>query len=559
MHRFSFYFDYSPSLINFCRSLKDIYGWKSFSYAVDGDKKRWVFSDVNLIKIIVDQFPDTVVDEEALLTFRREVKAEMKNIKTLSNINDIKNKTETDFVVNNVKGDLYPYQKITVEFLKASNGKAIVASPPGSGKSGSTLGFLVHEGLKRNLVVCPASVKSVWTKEIKKWTNLSSVEIDGKTDLSKISADVNCWIVNYDLLKKFVNELQKTRFDSVVFDEVHLVKNPKSIRTKASILISRNIPRTILLSGTPLLSRPIEMFTLLHMIDPKRWSNWYDYARKFCGGHQGRFGFDARGATNTAELHDLIKGYFIRHKKEDVLKFLPEKNFIDHPVQMSPDKEREYNQVEEDLVRYLKEYQGKKSSEIAQAVKVEQLTKLNLLRQILAKGKLPAAIELIDSILDADEKVVVFSSFINPLQELKDYYGDKAVVITGQTNVGDRGAIVEAFQSDPTKKIFLGGIKSANTGITLTAATNCIFIDYSWTPADHEQALNRIHRPGQNATSVNIYQINVPGTIDNKLSQMLTTKQKIFDEIIDGKKTEEGTKIVKEVIMDMLERRSPTS
>ena len=156
--------------------------------------------------------------------------------------------------------------------------------------------------------------------------------------------------------------------------------------------------------------------------------------------------------------------------------------------------------------------------------------------------------QLIESVIDAGEKVLVFSSFIEPLDKLKEHFKDKAVMITGTTDVKDREEVVRRFQEDPTVQVFLGGFRSAGVGITLTAASNFLAIDFPWNPADYQQSIDRLHRPGQMAKGVNIYQLFAMGTIDEDLRQMLEEKQQIFDQVIDGKLAEKSAIGVMEAI-----------
>jgi SWI/SNF-related matrix-associated actin-dependent regulator 1 of chromatin subfamily A len=554
-HKFGFYYNYNPQVVDFCRSLKDAFGWQNFGFEAEGDKKRWVFSQRQILEALVAMYPQIQIDPNVRIALGDQDTFVRKVEERAHAVEEIKNKEDTDFVPKGIKGELYPFQRVTVEFLNASGGRALISSQPGAGKTCMSLAFLTHNKIDRTLVVCPASVKSAWAKEIEKWTKLSYVIIDSKTKLKDIPASVNVWIVNYDILKKHLEELLKVRFDCSVMDEIHYCKSPKSLRSKAAIALSRKIPYLILLSGTPVLNRPSEAFTLLNMIDPKTWNNWYQYARDFCGGQMGRWGFEANGATNIPVLHDRIKRYFIRHKKEDVLKQLPPKVYVPIPVDLPPKYQEEYDQAEESLAVYLKTYKNKKNPEIARAMQAEALMRLNALRQILSKGKTEAAKEIIESVVESGEKILVFGSFLDPLHSLKDSLGDSAVMITGETPVKDRGDIVDKFQTDPSATVFIGGIRSANTGITLTAASACLFVDFSWVPADHEQAENRLHRPSQEASSVTIYQLYVPHTIDMKLKAMLDRKQRIVDGVIDGVQEDDGEEIVKEMLKDVTSRR----
>ena len=406
------------------------------------------------------------------------------------------------------------------------------------GKTAQSLAYIKHSGFKRSLIVSPASVKFSWANEVKKWTGLSAVVIDGKTNLADIDADTNIWITNYDILKKHHPQLSKIHFDCIVGDEAHLIKNPQAMRTKAFRSISRSINSTVLLSGTPLLSRPSELFSLLNVVDPKTWNNWHEYARKYCDAKLTRWGLDTSGVSNAEELHARIKRYFLRRKKEEVLTDLPSKIFIDTPVSLDKETKAEYDAAATDLATYLRRYAGKQPKEIAKTMQAEKLARLNVLRMLNAMGKVEVTKDIADSIIDAEEKVLIFSSFVAPLEKLKEYYGDSAVMLTGQTPVELRGEIVKAFQENPKIKVFLSGIKSGGVGITLTAASNVIFLDYSWNPGDMVQAQDRVHRIGQKAESCNIYQLYAPGSIDEDLREMLAEKQDTFDKVIDGKESE---------------------
>lgn len=535
-HRFGLYYDYTPDRVEFCKSLKESFGWDKFSFQADGDLKRWVFSDSIFIPVLKERFPEVQVDKAVEELVRKEQAWTIAQEKKNQNIDEVRIKKDTDFSVLGLKKELYPYQKVGVEFLIASGGRAIIADAPGLGKTAQALAFVKHSKFSRVLVVCPASVKFSWKNEVKKWTgNLRSVVIDSKTDLSTIDPDVQVWVINYDILKKHYTQLSKIRFDCIIGDEVHLLKTPSAIRTKAFRTISRDIPSIVLLSGTPLLSRPSELFSLLNIIDPKTWSNWYDFARRYCAAHQTRWGMDTSGASNIEELHARIRRYFIRRDKSEVLKELPPKTFVDVPVQLGKDIAEEYSTASNNLARYLRTYSGKQPPEIAKAMAAEKLTQLNILRQLSSRGKVDTAIELVESILDAGEKVLVFSSFVGPLETMLSHFKGKAVILTGKTPVEERQEVVERFQDDKSVSVFLGGIKSAGVGITLTAASNVIFLDYSWTPSDMIQAQDRVHRPGQVAESVNIYQLFSIDTIDEDMKEIIDHKQDIFNQVIEGK------------------------
>jgi len=534
-HRFALYYSYDPERVSFCQSLKESFGWENFSFSSQGSQKRWVFSDSLLIPIIEERFPETEVEPGARsIVVTEQAWARAQGEKN-QEIDSIKIKLDTTFHIKGIKGEMYPYQKVGTEFLVASGGRAIIADAMGLGKSLQALAYIKHSGHKRTLVVCPASVKFAWEVEIKKWTNLSSVIIDSKTKFSEIDSSINLWIVNYDILRKHFEELSKTRFDVIIGDECTYIKSLSAQRSKAFRAISRNIPSVIFLSGTPLLSRPSELFSLLNIIDPGSWANWYEFARKYCAMKRTRWGMDTSGASNTEELHSKIRRYFIRRDKTEVLTELPPKNFMDIPVSLDKEYQKEYNDAAQDFATYLRGNTNKDDDEIAKSLQAEKLIQINTLRQLNAMGKVGSATEIIQNITDAGEKVLVFCSFVKPLEALKEHFGDKAVIITGKTPVEERKDIIGAFQNQKEVQIFLGGYKSAGMGVTLTAASNFLGLDFPWNPADLSQSIDRLHRPGQVANSVNIYQLIARDTIDEDMKGVLEYKQDIFDQIIEGK------------------------
>lgn len=442
--------------------------------------------------------------------------------------------------VKGIKGNLHDYQKEGVEFFLKSGGRAILNDSPGVGKSCQALGFITHNDYKRSLIICPASVKYSWEIEIKKWTNLKLFIVESKTKFIDIPHDTNIIIINYDVLKKHFNELMKYKFDVLVGDEVQYIKESTAIRSKAFKAIAKNIPNVIMLTGTLVLSRPIEMFNALNLIDPKVWNNWYYFAVRYCEGRQGYWGFETKGASHLDELKIRISKYFLRRTKEEVLPELPPKNFIDVPIDLPTEIRKQYDLAEASLVHYLKTYKKDKTEkEIVKSLAGEKLVKLNVMREINALGKIETAKELVETIISSGEKVLIFSDFNAPLKELREYYGEKSVMIIGETPVEERGKIVDSFQINPDIKIFLGGTLSAGTGITLTAASNVIFLSLPWRPADMEQALNRAHRPGAKYESLNIYTIISRDSIDFLMRKMLSKKQNIIDQLIEKKQIEE--------------------
>lgn len=453
--------------------------------------------------------------------------------------------------IKGIKGQLRDYQKEGVDFFIKANGRALLCDEMGTGKTLQSLVYIVSQGFKRTLVITPASVKFVWETEAAKFTNLKTFVVDSQTDITLIPHNVEIVIINYDILKKFYNELLKYRWDALIADEAHYLKSQNSIRSKIVRLLSRNIPHILLLTGTPILSRSIEIFNLLNMIDQKTWNNWYSFAVRYADGKQTYFGFQANGSTNLDELNQKISKYFLRRKKSDVLKQLPPINRIEIPIELEKDDRDAYNLIESNLISYLREYRDKTDKQILKSLQGEKLVKLNLLREVNSLGKIKTTKELIKDIISSEGKVIVFSCFNSPLVELSEEFEEESVLLLGSTPIDEREQLVRKFQEDPNTKIFFSGIKSGGVGITLTKATSVVFLDQSWTPSDHSQAESRMHRLGQEAESVNVYTIISKNTIDNFMGKLLKHKSEIIDKLIEGKEVEEEKKMVDDYLKEI--------
>ena len=551
-YKYGFGFYYSLEILNFCRSLKMKYGYNNFGY----EDRKWRFNDLAFVDIIIKRFPEVEIDSNILKDLHEYRIQRKRIIKKAKRAEELKKAITSNIEIPKIKGELYPYQKIGVEFLINNNGKAILADQMGLGKSVESLAYILHTKKKKTLVICPASVKYVWEGEIEKFTDLKSFVIDAKMELSDISVDQHdIIIVNYDILRKFYHLLLKTQFDCVICDEFHYIKNIRAKRTRLAMMLAKKIPSVLLLSGTPLLSRPIELFNGLNLMDPFKWNNWKKYSIRYCNGRQGYWGWEARGATNIDELRSKINRYFLRRTKDEVLKELPPKRFIDYPVKLDNGTWEKYQLAEKSFIEYLRNVKKKKIRQLdVQALK---LVKLNELRQICTHGKVSVAKEIIQGIVDSGEKTIVYSMYNKPLKDLHNEFKDISVLLLGSTPTIERKQIVEEFQNNADIKIFFGGTKSAGIGITLTAASNVLFLDYSWVPSDHKQAEDRAHRIGQKAESITIYQLFSKNTIDEKMKSILGEKQRLFDRLIE----KEGIPTQKEVsllggMLRLFERKS---
>jgi SWI/SNF-related matrix-associated actin-dependent regulator of chromatin subfamily A-like protein 1 len=538
-YNYAFISEFKPDIYEYLKFMKDKYGFRKFTFF----DRAWRFTDIETAVEIKDRYPEVEIASDIKTEFDLATFLVKESVLTKINADRLKKSKETNLTIKGIKGELYPYQRVGVEFFLNSGGRAINADPMGSGKSLQALAYAAHEDIKKTLVICPAAVKYNWKNEVKKWTNFKSIVIDGNSIVEELMRDFSkyqVYIINYDMLKKYFVFLDNAKFDLLILDEFHYIKNNGAIRTKLAKRLGRNITKTILLSGTPFLSRPAELFNGLNLIDPKTWFDYYSYGRRYCNGHMGRFGWDDKGATNIGELQERISPYFIRRTKKEILPDLPEKKFINHPVELDEVTRKKYKMAEEEFGRFLVSVKNKTQVEAARSLQAEKLVKLGALRQLTSMGKINVSAELIEDIVDNGEKMVVFSSYNEPLEQLYEKFKDKALLITGKTDAKERDDLVNRFQTDDSIRIMFGGIKSAGVGINLTKATTALFIDYSWTPADHAQAIDRIHRIGSTSDYITIYQLYSKKTVDEYMYKLLERKQVLFDQLIDGKEVPES-------------------
>jgi SWI/SNF-related matrix-associated actin-dependent regulator 1 of chromatin subfamily A len=424
---------------------------------------------------------------------------------------------------------------------------------------------------KPAVVVCPSLLKVNWVREICKWMpHLTVSMISGSKepdDPMLKSADVV--VVNYDILHHHVGWLAARNNKTLIADEAHYLKTldvrwnkvskqhellkTTTGRAAAFYRLHKDIPRLMLLTGTPILNRTKELWPLLHYLDPQRWGSFFPFGMRYCAGEKTRFGHDFNGRSNMAELREIINGtYMIRHTKEEVLKDLPPKRRSSTLVSLSPDYRKEYNKAVKDFLKWMKEKGGPQA--VATAQRAEALVKLTKLRSISAEGKAEAATEMILNFFESTQRpLVVMGVHKGAFQLVKDgfdvanakyqeakekgqmppicrpvRYGE----VVGGQSAKKRQAAIDAFQEEGTLDVLLYSIPIA-TGTTLTRSQDMYFLERMWRPADQVQAEDREHRIGQTNT-VNITYLDAEGTIDGKMGMLLMDKSVTAAGVIDG-------------------------
>ena len=425
------------------------------------------------------------------------------------------------------------HQKTAIEKLLA-NDKFILADDMGLGKTTAAVIASLESGAKKILIVCPASLKINWEREIKNYTDRRILLIEGK----KWGSTFDYYIINYDILKNFHttdksedNEayqlITNAGFDLAIVDEAHYISNSTAQRTKLLNDILSKIPKVWLLTGTPMTSRPINYYNLLKIVESPLTLNWQSYVFRYCAGYQFRVGnrkvWNTSGASNLDELREKTKNLVLRRMKTDILD-LPEK--IITPVYLEL-QSRFYDHELEDFIRISKENRQSESVSVT-------LNRLMKLRQLIAIEKVPYTCEFIDKFVEQDKKVIVFTNFTASLDMLHEKYKKNSVILDGRMSKEKRQESVDKFQNNDKIKIFISNIKAGGVGITLTAAETVIMNDLSFVPADHSQAEDRAYRYGQK-NSVLVYYPVFENTIEIQVYNILQKKKGIIDQVMgDG-------------------------
>ena len=419
---------------------------------------------------------------------------------------------------------LMPFQKEGISWAICRNGRAIIADDMGLGK---TVQALMSAYYFKNewplLVVCPSSLRNTWADAVVQW--LPDVD-PGAISVIYTASDAHydykpeVVIVSYSMAPKVKAELLKTSFKVVILDESHFVKTGKALRTQVVQELVRSTPRLLLLSGTPMLSKPIEMFTQLQLLDRASFTSQMIYGTRYCNARQQPWGMDYNGSSNLEEFKVLLTYCgFLRRMKSEVLSQLPPKT-------------RKIISLDKNAVKTKDKGFACLSKKVCSLEASKLMSAQN--KQILfeyynasALAKLPAVINYITEIFESGvEKFLLFAHHVEMLDGVSDYLNKNDIDfirIDGKTLATDRQPLVDKFQTSSQCKVALLSISAANTGLTLTAASLVIFAELYWNPGDLIQAEDRAYRIGQQCNVV-VHYLIAEKTADDQLWPMVKNK-----------------------------------
>lgn len=432
----------------------------------------------------------------------------------------------------NLADGLYPHQVEGLAFLLGRR-RAILADDMGLGKTRQSITALMESTAGPYLVVCPASVKNNWQREIHVVDASAAVVVVGK-DATPAPGYAGWVIVNYDLLRRERDALLALAAKGFVFDEAHYLKNHLTQRSRLArelirVEAGQQAPVVHVLTGTPMTNRPRDLFPLLQLVDHSLGRSFLAFAKRYCDAKKNDYGYwITSGVSRIEELTMQLQGVMLRRTKEAVLD-LPSKHrtWIDVEV---PQAIRDM--LNETLALFLDDSRRTKRGGRA------AISLISGARRRLAVAKVKQTVEYVEGVVQQGEKVVLFSCFTHATRRFEKAFGDRAVAVTGEVPTARRQALIDRFQHDDSVRVFIGQIHAAGIGINLTAARVVVFNDLDWVPANHWQAEDRVHRIGQNGVVQVTYMVG-QGTLEEFVRAVLETKANLVNAIVEGRVLEE--------------------
>lgn len=534
---------------------------KKAGFRWDPTARRWWTTDASRASSLRDY-----ADDSAIVALQAQAAAQSEVLKASRAV-------KSNFAVPAPEGCQYmPFQVAGIEYA-ASRMNTLLGDEPGLGKTIQAAGLInvLDKGEPMQiLVISPASLKINWRRELEKWLvrDFEILIANGK----KFSGDAlppRCVVViNYDILPKNSDWVHGINWDVLVVDECHYLKNPKAKRTQqvvgkwdASIrgwgIHPIQATYKLLMTGTPVVNRPIELWPVLHYLDPANWRNYMDFAKTYCNAYHNGYGWDFTGSSNLDDLQRKLRAsMMVRRLKENVLTELPAKSrqVIEIPAQgVSKVIREELKAYDQHKARietlraavaaaksrwekdrqnadYKKQYQ-RAVDQLRDAVSVA-FSDTAKYRKQTAMAKVPYVVEHVNNLLTSGIKVVLFAHHHDVIDSLMDAFGITAVKLDGRDSAAAKQTAVDRFQTDDSVRVFVGGITAAGLGITLTASSHVIFAELDWVPGNLSQAEDRCHRIGQK-DNVMVQHLVLEGSLDVNIARRLVSKQSVIDQILD--------------------------
>lgn len=451
------------------------------------------------------------------------------------------------------------FQKAGIAYASRRS-NTLIADEMGLGKTVQAFGLINYiPDIKNILIIPPASLRLNWGKEARRWLVR---DLSGGYAYGKVFPDTNIVIINYDIVYKHRQAIDARKWDLLICDEAHYLKNFETRRTQSVLgyeywgkqqMSPIDAGMRLFLTGTPILSKPYELWPIVHVADPGGLGvNQWLYTQRFCKPWQPPWAggeWDYSGHDNLDELQERLRSsIMVRRLKKDVLKELPPKRrqviaIPQETAKAAVTKEFEFYQKHQkeideavakaELVQAEGDYDSYRRTVAALETEVPAFWEMSRLRSETAIAKIPFVIDFLEDVLKQEDKVVVFAHHREIVNKIYEHFGPKiAVRMHGENTTQERQAAVDRFQEDKNCRLIIGTIGAMGVGWTLTKASYCLFAELDWVPAMVTQAEDRLHRITQ-VMPVLIHHFVFDGSLDAYMAQVVVEKQEIIDMALD--------------------------
>lgn len=401
---------------------------------------------------------------------------------------------------------LLPHQEIGAKFLRRKR-FGLLYDEQGVGK---TLQALAASEPPL-LVICPAYLMGQWVDEIRDQFGIEAAIVSKEK-----GAASQFTVCSYERVKHFHGPIE-----TLIVDEASYIKNQKSQRSKAVLKLAESAKRIYALTGTPIINRPIDLWPILQLLRRRRPGGFFRWAIKYCAGYQHEFGWDFSGASHLDELRNDLNQFGLRRTKSEVLPDLPPKRYTTHRVKTVADVKKAG-----DILAAFIEAGG----DLTSAAGIGHTQRLRV-ASALSKVEVVNA-WLDDYLLGNSSKVVVFCGFKDPLRKLVQARSD-CVLVDGDIPESDRGKLLDRFRDDPDTRVCAITFGVGQYGRNLQHSDTVVFLDLPWTPAEVEQAEDRVHRFGQKS-AVMIVRFISDHPVEEMILTTLDDKMSVIDAVSKG-------------------------
>jgi len=509
-------------------------------------KQNYIENEDSKVKTFLGFIEDAEGFEN--ICIRPEVREKVESAYERSMLTELGRTRKPDYSL--IKTELFPYQKTGVEFVLFKK-VAIIADEMGLGKTiqAAAAAVLKKEmfGFGKTLVVCPATLKSQWKKEIEAFTNEKALIVSGTPDEREIQYKDDShffFIVNYETILRDSLAINKAEMDFLILDEAQKIKN---YETKTSSSIKRlSAKHTLVITGTPIENRLIDIFSIISVLDPHFLGPLWEFSYQHCLFDPDKIN-KINGYYNLQELNQRLSDILIRREKRNVLDQLPNVQQFDIPVELAPLQAEYHTSFANGIGKILK----KKYMTAFDMQRLQML--LSSMRMVCdstylidEKTNVSPKLAVLEDILleqfdlrNTNRKVIIFSEWVKVHKLIGQMLRKNKigfVELSGKIPVKSRGDLIRKFENSPECKVFLS-TEAGGAGLNLQFADTLVNFELPWNPAKKNQRIGRIDRLGQRSDNLTIFNLITRDSIEQRIAAGLLVKQNLFEGVLDSAST----------------------